>query len=240
MKNAVVTGGTKGIGLAIVLALLKRGYRVFTNYAHDEKAARVALQAAGALAENLFVSKADQSDKAAMQSFCKHVADHAQQIDCIVCNAGATVRKAAFAITDEDWERVMHITVNAHFYLVRDLSPLLSPAARIVFIGSMMGVLPHGTSLAYGVSKAALHALAKNLVKNFEGTQTTINAIAPGFVETEWQKDKPEEIRQNICRKTALARFASPNEVAQAVLFLIDNPYVNGTVLEVSGGYCFK
>lgn len=104
----------------------------------------------------------------------------------------------------------------------------------------MMGVLPHGTSLPYGVSKAAVHALAKNLVKEFEGTGTTVNAIAPGFVETEWQKNKPQNIRENIYGKTAIKRFAAVDEIANAVAFCLDNQFVNGSVIEVSGGYCFK
>ncbi len=104
----------------------------------------------------------------------------------------------------------------------------------------MMAVLPHGTSLAYGVTKSAVHALAKNLVKCFEGKNVNVNAIAPGFVETEWQKDKPIEIRNNICNKTALRRFATVEEIADAVKFCINNPYVNGSIIEVSGGYCYK
>jgi 3-oxoacyl-[acyl-carrier protein] reductase len=103
-----------------------------------------------------------------------------------------------------------------------------------------MGVYPHGTSLAYGVTKAAVHALALNLVKCFEGTDTTVNAIAPGFVETEWQATKPQHIRDNIYAKSAVKRFATPDEVADAVRFCINNGFVNGSVLEISGGYCFK
>ena len=77
-------------------------------------------------------------------------------------------------------------------------------------------------------------------MKVFEGTGTTVNVIAPGFVETEWQKTKPEEIRQNIYRKTAVKRFASVEEIADAVKFCLNNPFVNGSIIEVSGGYDFK
>jgi 3-oxoacyl-[acyl-carrier protein] reductase len=94
--------------------------------------------------------------------------------------------------------------------------------------------------LPYGVSKSALHALAANLIKEFEDTGTTVNVIAPGFVETELQKEKPLEIRQNILKKTAIKRFADVKEISAAVMFCLDNPYVNGSVIEVNGGYCFK
>ena len=103
-----------------------------------------------------------------------------------------------------------------------------------------MGLMPHATVLGYGVTKAAVHALAKNLVKEFEGTGTTVNAVVPGFVETPWQKEKPEEIKQNIYRKTAIRRFATVDEVVEAYRFCLDNPVVNGGLIEVNGGYSYK
>ena len=96
------------------------------------------------------------------------------------------------------------------------------------------------TVLSYGVTKSAVCALAKNLVKEFEGTGTTVNAVIPGFVETTWQKEKPEGIKQNIYKKTAIHRFASIDEVVDAYRFCIDNPFVNGSLIEVNGGYCYK
>lgn len=134
----------------------------------------------------------------------------------------------------------MQVNLNSSLYLIRDLYDVIPNDSRIVFIGSLMGVHPHGTSLAYGVSKAAVHALALNLVKCFEATNTTVNAIAPGFVETEWQASKPEEIRRSIYAKSAVKRFAEPREVADAVRFCINNAFVNGSILELSGGYSFK
>lgn len=240
MKQAIVTGGTKGIGAEIVKMLLRRGYYVFTNYAHDDRGAEAARQAFATIGDGFEVVKADQAVKQEFRAFVSYVERKVATVDCIVCNAGMTLRKPFAEITDEEWERVMQVSVNSHFYLIRDLCHKIPHNSRIVFIGSMMGVLPHGTSLPYGVAKSAVHALAKNLVKEFEGTGTTVNAIAPGFVETEWQKAKPQEIRDNICGKTAAGRFATVAEIASAVEFCLDNQFVNGSVLEVSGGYCFK
>lgn len=161
-------------------------------------------------------------------------------IDCIVCNAASTLRKSLQETEDEDWLKVMDINVNSNVFLIRDLMPVIPHGSRIMMIGSEMGIYPHGTSLAYGVTKSAIHALTKNLVKCFEGTETTVNAIAPGFVETEWQKDKPHEIRNNIYKKTAIHRFATVEEIADAVRFCINNGFANGSIIEVSGGYCYK
>ena len=240
MKYAVVTGGTKGIGLGIVKVLLERGFHVFTNYARDKESAERVGQELEQWKDRLSIVQADQSDKESFARFVQFVKSKAESISCIVCNAGMTIRKPNMEITDEQWEQVMQVAVNSHFYLIRDCYEMIEPDSRIIFIGSMMGVLPHGTSLPYGVSKAAVHALAKNLVKEFEGTGTTVNAIAPGFVETEWQKNKPQNIRANIYGKTAIKRFAAVDEITNAVAFCLDNQFVNGSVIEVSGGYCFK
>ncbi len=240
MKYAVVTGGTKGIGLGIVKVLLERGFHVFTNYARDKESAERVGQELEQWKNRLSIVQADQSDKESFARFVQFVKSKAESISCIVCNAGMTIRKPNMEITDEQWEQVIQVAVNSHFYLIRDCYEMIEPDSRIIFIGSMMGVLPHGTSLPYGVSKAAVHALAKNLVKEFEGTGPTVNAIAPGFVETEWQKNKPKNIRENIYGKTAIKRFATVDEIANAVAFCLDNQFVNGSVIEVSGGYCFK
>jgi 3-oxoacyl-[acyl-carrier protein] reductase len=239
MKHAIVTGGTRGIGRAVVEALLHEGYFVHVTYASDVAAAQ-ALQAEVSDAARLELTRVDQASSEAVHAYTRGLVEAGVTVDCIICNAGATLRRATPDITDEEWERVMQVGLNAHFYLIRDLWRQINPDARIVFIGSMMAVQPHATSLPYGVMKAAVHALAKNLVKDFAGTGTTVNVIAPGFVETEWQKNKPQEIRDNICRKTAAGRFAAPEEVADAVLFCLHNAFVNGAVLEVSGGYGYK
>lgn len=239
MKNAIVTGATKGIGLAVAQMLLKEGYHVVVTYAHDELSAEECSRVLSAISSEFEIVKADQSDKEAMREFALKM-QRFDTIDCIVCNAGTTLRCELEDITDEEWERIMQVNLNSSLYLVRDLYKRIPANSRIVFIGSLMGVHPHGTSLAYGVSKAAVHALAQNLVKCFEGTNTTVNAIAPGFVETEWQATKPQHIRDNIYAKSAVKRFATTDEVADAVRFCINNGFVNGSVIEVSGGYSFK
>ena len=162
MKYAVVTGGTKGIGLGIVKVLLERGFHVFTNYARDKESAERVGQELEQWKDRLSIVQADQSDKESFARFVQFVKSRAESISCIVCNAGMTIRKPNMEITDEQWEQVMQVAVNSHFYLIRDCYEMIEPDSRIIFMGSMMGVLPHGTSLPYGVSKAAVHALAKN------------------------------------------------------------------------------
>lgn len=239
MKNAIVTGATRGIGLATAEMLLKEGYHVTITYAYDEDSIDPCKKRLSAVNDEFDIIWVDQANKMEMRDFALKMREKGH-IDCLVCNAGMTLRSGLQEIKEEDWERVMQMNVNSNVYLIRDLFDVIPHGSRIVFTGSLMGILPHSVSLSYGVTKAAVLALAKNLVKFFEGTGTTVNAIAPGFVETDWQKDKPLEIRNNIYNKTAIKRFAEPEEIADAVRFCINNAFVNGSVIEVSGGYCFK
>lgn len=239
MKNAIVTGATRGIGLATAEMLLQEGYHVTVTYAYDEDSVLPCKERLRRINDSFEVLWVDQTSKQEMHDFALRMREKGH-IDCIVCNAGMTLRKDLKEIDEEGWERVMQMNVNSNVYLIRDLFDVIPHGSRIVFTGSLMGILPHSVSLSYGVTKAAVLALAKNLVKFFEDTDTTVNAIAPGFVETEWQKNKPQEIRNNIYNKTAIKRFADPKEIADAVRFCINNAFVNGSVIEVSGGYCFK
>ena len=237
MKTAIVTGGSKGIGLGIVRMLAGRGYKVFATYGHDDSAAQAAAAELGDKAE--FV-KADLADRTQTHAFVNHVRQAAAGIDCIVCNAGTTIRKSFTETTDSDWDTMMEVGLTAHLILLRELYNVILPDGRVLFTGSAMGLYPHATVLGYGVVKAAVHAMVKNLVKVFEDKNVTVNAIAPGFVETEWQKEKPQQIRDNICSKTALHRFASIDEIVSAFAFCLDNSYVNGSIIEVTGGYSYK
>lgn len=231
MKTAIVTGGTSGIGLGVARMLLSKGYRVFATYVGPEFTEHIG---------NFFPMLVDQTNRKEVYAFLDAVKSQCQTIDCIVCNAGMTIRKSFTETRDEDWDKMMEVAVNSHYIMVREFFPIIPAGSRILFTGSQMGLNPHATVLAYGVTKSAIHALTKNLVKEFEGTGTTVNAIVPGFVETPWQKEKPEEIKQNIYRKTAIHRFASVDEIVDAYRFCIDNPFVNGSLIEVNGGYSYR
>ena len=231
MKYAVVTGGTSGIGLGVAKMLIKEGYYVYATYVgpdFDE------------LIDNFEAIKTDQTNRKEVYRFISHVKDRTDHLDCIVCNAGMTIRKSFTETSDEDWDNMMEVAVNSHYIMIREFFPIIPSGSRILFTGSQMGLTPHATVLAYGVTKGAVHAMVKNLVKEFEGTGTTVNAIVPGFVETPWQKEKPEQIKKNIYSKTAIHRFASINEIVDGYRFCLRNPFVNGSLIEINGGYSYK
>lgn len=231
MKYAIVTGGTSGIGLGVAKMLIEKGYYVFSTYVGPVFTERI---------ENFEVHTVDQANRDEVYSFINHVKSQTDHIDCIVCNAGMSIRKSFTETTDSDWDKQMEVAVNSHYIMLREFFSIIPSNSRILFTGSQMAVHPHAVVLAYGVTKAAICALSKNLVKEFEGTGTTVNTIVPGFVATPWQKEKPEEIKQSIYKKTAIHRFATVDEIVDAFRFCIDNPFVNGSLVEVNGGYCFK
>lgn len=231
MKIAIVTGGTSGIGFGVAKMLLGKGYKVYATYIGPDFTEQI---------ENFEAVKIDQTNRKEVYRFVDYVKSQTSHIDCLVCNAGMSIRKSFTETTDEDWDMQMEVAVNSHYIMIRELFNLIPNGSRIIFTGSQMAVHPHATVLSYGVTKSAVCALAKNLVKEFEGTGTTVNAIIPGFVATPWQNDKPEEIKQNIYKKTAIRRFATVEEIVDAFRFCIDNPFVNGSQIEVNGGYCYK
>ncbi|MDR2356393.1 MAG: SDR family oxidoreductase [Clostridiales Family XIII bacterium] len=229
MKYALVTGSTRGIGFAIAAGLADAGYFVFTNGRGDMRAKPPG--------ERYRHIKADLSGLEGVNALAETVLRRAPKLDCLVLNAGATCRKP-FAETEyADWQAVMDTNVNMPFFLVRRLLTGMADGGSILFVSSAMGLAPHATSVSYGVSKAAVNMLARSLVKEFAPRGIRVNVICPGFIDTEWQREKPVWLREKIEGKVALGRFGSPGEVADMCLALIENSYVNGAVLSVDGGY---
>lgn len=231
MKYAVVTGGTSGMGYGVAQMLIGKGYKVFATYVGPDFEQEI---------DNFEAHKVDQSKRKEVYQFISYVKSQTDHLDCLVCNAGVSIRRGFTEMKDSEWDMMMEVAVNSHYIMCREFYSIIPNGSRILFTGSQMGLHPHATVLAYGVTKSAVHALVRNLVKEFEGTGTTINAIVPGFVDTPWQKEKPEQIKQNIYKKTAIHRFASIDEIVDAFRFCVENPFVNGSLLEVNGGYCYK
>ncbi|HAQ17675.1 MAG TPA: short-chain dehydrogenase [Prolixibacteraceae bacterium] len=240
MKYALVTGGTKGIGKAISQALLERNYFVILNYANDDDSANETyIELNKQYSDQLRIIKEDLSQPENIAIFCNKVKEITKSIEVLVLNAGKTDR-SSFGETDYNtWLSVFETNLFAPYFIIQELNSIMPWDSSIIVTGSVMGIYPHSMSISYGVSKAAVHAMVKNLVKFLSPFGIRINAIAPGFIETEWQKNKPDEIKKNIERKISLSRFGTPEEIAEAVIFLIHNKYINGEILKVDGAYSF-
>ena len=238
MQYAVITGSTKGIGRSIAEMLLQEGYFVITNYHFDEKAKQDFENKNKQYKDRFSILKEDLSSYEAAQHFISEILKISNSIDCLVFSAGMTDRTPFAEIRHEVWEKAINTNINVPFYIVHGLRNNLVPNnGRIIFIGSICGVYPHAGSPVYGVSKAAVHQMAKELVKFFEKKKITVNAIVPGFINTPRQANKAPEHRKRIEDKIALHRFGEPNEIASLCKEIIYNQYINGSNIEISGGY---
>lgn len=242
-KKAIITGGTKGIGFAIAKNMLDSGYFVILNYASDTASAE---QTARKLQLN-YIEHYDfeiiqqkiesQADVEYFYNKCIKIID---SCDALVLNAGCTDRTMWKKISWEQWMHVMDVNINAPAALIRRFDENINEKGNIVFISSAMSIWPHATSIPYTVSKAAVNGLTKALMKEYCNREIRVNAVLPGFVNTPWQKRKPVNQKQRICNKIALHRFAEPKEIADIVMNIINSTYLNGALIQVDGGYCYR
>ena len=240
-KYALITGGTKGIGFSVAKCLGEMGYNLILTYSADTKTA----QESGSELRNKFntditILQADSSEKKALEIISRHIDNRGIKLDVIVFNAGITYRDTFEGMKYEKWERVFFANIHFPTFLLQRLIKDINTGGSVIFTGSLMGIMPHAMSLSYGVTKAAVHSLVKNLVKFLAPRGIRVNAVAPGFVDTEWQKNKPAEIRKNIESKISLGRFCDPDELAGVYKLLIENSYINGEVIIADGGYSYK
>lgn len=241
MRYAVVTGATKGIGHSIARVLLMNGFYLIGNYAGDDEAAEKFLEQNRDFTSQITLIKRDLSSFESACKLSKAVLEITQSVDVLILNSGTTSPAPFGSISEMDWMRVMNVNLNAPFFLIQQLSEYIAMnCGRIILIGSAMGDYPHARSVAYGVSKAAVHELARYLVKYFSPMGITVNAVAPGFIDTPWQEGKAPDHRKRIESKVALGRFGDAGEVASLCMQIIENQYINGAVLSIDGGYSYQ
>jgi len=240
-KLALITGGTKGIGFAVAQRLLREGFDVILTYSNDTKAATESAELLRSKSSGkVTVCQADVSDLSSIDTVFDYLMEHDLFLDAVVFNAGLTDRTAFGEMDMAVWKNVFDANVHFPVFFMQKCLARFHAGASVVFTGSLMGIQPHSVSLVYGVTKSTIHALVRNMVKFLSPHQIRINAVAPGFVDTEWQKTKPAEIKASINSKIALGRFCEPDELADFYWLLINNPYINGEILVADGGYSYK
>ncbi len=228
MKRAVVTGGTRGIGLAVCRLLAKKGYLVTALYSSDEEAA---VQARAALPEVAFV-RADVGDEEALGKVFAEI----PRLDVLVNNAGVALYKQVQDTAAAEWERVMRINAEGTFLCCRLAAKrMLSFGGSIVNIASVWGERGGSCESAYSASKGAVIAFTKALAKEL-APAVRVNCVSPGAIDTAMCAHFSAEERRAIEEGIPLGRLGTPEEVASAVLFLAEHPYITGEVLSVGGG----
>lgn len=239
-KTALVTGGTRGIGRAIVKMLADAGARVAFTYRSSTDAAEALveeLEAAGAEALSL------QGDVAAFDTAQAHVdavLERWDTLDVLVNNAGITRDGLMLRLTEEDWDDVIDTNLKGVFnYAKAAYRPMMGQrSGTIVNISSVVGTSGNAGQTNYAASKSGIVGFSKSLAKELGGRNVRVNVVAPGYVQTDMTDELSDDARENILDAVPLDRLAEPDDVAQAVLYLASPAaaYVTGHVLHVDGG----
>lgn len=239
-KVAIVTGAGRGIGRAIAQALAAEGARVVVNYSRSAEAAEqvvtsICEQGGNAIALQADVSQADQ-----VAALFASTLERYGRVDILVNNAGITKDKLIVRMSEEDWDVVLNTNLKSAFLCAKSAAMLMlkQKSGIIVNVGSVIGAVGGAGQSNYSASKAGLVGLTKSLAKELGSRNIRVNAIAPGFVETDMTDVLKEDQREAARKMIPLGRFGTAEDIAHVVVFLCssDSAYIQGDVLTVDGG----
>ncbi|MEW5773729.1 MAG: 3-oxoacyl-[acyl-carrier-protein] reductase [Thermodesulfobacteriota bacterium] len=239
-KTAIVTGGSRGIGKAIAKALAADGLQVYLTYvSRPEEAAAVAaeIREAGGQAREF---RLDVSDRAAVAGFFASEIKDKVFLSALVNNAGMTKDGLILRMKDEDWDRVLDVNLTGPFACLREAAKIMSRqrCGRIVNLSSVVGQMGNAGQANYVSAKAGLIGLTKTAARELASRGVTVNAVTPGFIETDMTAGLPEAVAAKFIEAVPLGRMGSAEDVAAAVSFLVSEraAYITGQVLAVNGG----
>ena len=237
-KTAVITGASRGIGKAIALALAEEGAEVVVNYASSPEKAQEVVSLIKNSGEAAYALQANIADESSTNEFIDKVLAKSGKIDVLINNAGITRDGLLMRMKTPDWNSVIELNLNGVFFTTKAVSRsmLKQKKGRIINITSVVGLIGNAGQSNYAAAKAGVVGLTKSTAKEFASRGITVNAVAPGFIETDMTKDlKADGILQSI----PLGKFGKPEDIAGTVRFLAADPsaaYITGQVIQVDGG----
>ncbi|MBO6235172.1 MAG: 3-oxoacyl-[acyl-carrier-protein] reductase, partial [Schwartzia sp.] len=239
-KCALVTGASRGIGRAVALKLASEGAKVALNFAGNEAAANEVRQEIEAAGGQAILVKADVANEAAVQEMVQKTADAFGRIDILVNNAGITRDGLLARMKEEDWDAVLSTNLKGVFLTTKAVAKLMMKqrAGRIINMASVVGVTGNAGQANYSAAKAGVIGFTKTIARELASRGVTVNAVAPGFIDTDMTSVLSDKAKEAALTGIPLGRMGTPEDVADAVLFLASDQasYVTGQVLHVDGG----
>jgi len=237
-KVAMVTGGVRGIGLAISESLIAEGVRVAAGYSRNGAAAEEFLAQHEGTGASIHQGTIESSSDC--ERVIEEVIDRHGQLDILVNNAGVNVDRTVAKMSAEEWDHVIGVNLNGSFYMCRAAVPHMIDRGegRIINISSVIGERGNIGQANYAASKSGQFGLTRSLALECANKGVTVNCVAPGFIETDMTASVPEKIMDRVIESIPMRRLGQPEEVARVVLFLVepDSAYITGQIYNINGG----
>lgn len=239
-KCAVITGATRGIGKQIAITLAKQGYNIALNYRKENEELENTKKEIEKIGVQILAVKGDVANFEDCENFVKQVIERFGQIDVLVNNAGITKDMLLMRMKKEDFEQVIDTNLVGTFNVTKNVVPYMMKArsGRIINISSVVGISGNAGQTNYSASKAGIIGFTKSLAKEIASRNILVNAVAPGFIETNMTDVLKDDVKQEIAKNIPLKRMGTTQDVANVVKFLAsdDSSYITGQVINVDGG----
>ena len=239
-KCALITGATRGIGKQIAITLAKQGYNIALNYRKENEELENTKKEIEKIGVQILAVKGDVANFEDCENFVKQVIERFGQIDVLVNNTGITKDMLLMRMKKEDFEQVIDTNLVGTFNVTKNVVPYMMKArsGRIINISSVVGISGNAGQTNYSASKAGIIGFTKSLAKEIASRNILVNAVAPGFIETNMTDVLKDDVKQEIAKNIPLKRMGTTQDVANVVKFLAsdDSSYITGQVINVDGG----
>lgn len=238
-KNVLVTGGSRGIGEAIVRLLAESGHNVILNYNKSEEKAISIKNELKEKGINIEIFKADVSKREECKKLIEFAIQKLGYIDVLVNNVGIAQFKMFTDITDDDWNNMLQVNLNSVFYMSQEIAGYMinRKEGNIINISSIWGLVGSSCEVHYSTSKAAINGMTKALAKELGPSNIRVNAIAPGLINTDMNKNITKEELRELKDETPLGRIGEPIDIARCVRWLVEDEFTTGQIISPNGGW---